>query len=595
MHLQIFEAIFASFDDKKLNAKYPDLKQLELNIDKSLSIPNKKEHGDYATNLALILAKSLKVKPQDIAWDLAEVFRRNKFFAKVEIAGPGFINFFIKDEHKFKALKEVFQQSENFGKINPQTRQKVMIEFVSANPTGPLHVGHGRGAIFGDSLVRLLKFAGCDVVAEYYINDAGRQMDILTVSFWLRYLAAGGDNLNLPENLYQGDYLINLANKLYQDEADKFSFKAKQGGVMACLAKFSQADLEQDGDKLLDELIDAVKLILAADYSYIKAYVLDFVLVDIQASLQAVRVNFDSWFSEASLVDEVIPSIKAFAPSTVYKDEAHALWFKSTDYGDQKDRVLIRSNGLPTYFASDMAYHRNKFQRGFDKMINVFGADHHGYVTRITSAMQALGFDSDKLKCLLVQFAVLYKDGKKLSMSTRAGSFVELADLVKEVGVDATRYFYTSRKQDSHLDFDLDLAKARNNQNPVFYIQYAHARVSQILLKLKQEKNLDKEYLLATGLEHLELLTLDEEQVLIGSILNFSNTVKLAAKNYSPHFINNYTYDLATAFHSYYAKVSILKSEEEELLAARVVLVLAVQQVLKNALSILNISAPDFM
>ncbi|HNI83213.1 MAG TPA: arginine--tRNA ligase, partial [Rhodocyclaceae bacterium] len=436
-----------------------------------LDRPKQAGHGDFASNLALQLAKPLKRNPRDLAALLVAELPASPLVARVEVAGAGFINFTLASDAKTRVVRQVLEQGDAFGR-GAKNGVKVQVEFVSANPTGPLHVGHGRGAAYGASLADVLAFAGFDVTREYYINDAGRQMDILALSTWLRYLDLFGIAIPFPPNAYQGDYVKDMAAQIREGHGDRF-------------AKVSAADVLQgapaidvDKETHLDALIANAKRLLGSDYAWVHGFALTEQLGDGREDLEEFGVTFDKWFSERSLFDTGLVE-KAVAEldarGHLYEQDG-ARWFRSTAFGDEKDRVVQRENGLFTYFASDIAYHANKYERGFDRIIDIWGADHHGYIPRVKGALQALGLPPEKLDVALVQFAVLYRNGQKAAMSTRSGEFVTLRELRKEVGNDACRFFYVLRKADQHLDFDLDLAKSQSNENPVYYIQYAHAR-----------------------------------------------------------------------------------------------------------------------
>ena len=539
-------------------------------------------HGDYACNLAMQLAKPLRKSPRDIAQALIAALPGSAVVEKVEIAGAGFINVFITAAAKQSVVKAVLQAADGYGRSTLGAGRKMQVEFVSANPTGPLHVGHGRGAAYGASLANVLDAAGYTVSREYYVNDAGRQMDILALSTWLRYLELHGAQLAFPKNAYQGGYVRDMAQQVKAAHGAKYvrpTDHAFDGAPSA----------DDDGDAHLDALIANAKRLLGEDYAYIHNYALTEQLGDCRNDLAEFGVHFDEWFSEQSLFDNglvarVVETLKA--NNYLYQQDG-AWWFRSTSFGDEKDRVVQRDNGLYTYFASDIAYHLNKFERGFDRIINVWGADHHGYIPRVVGALKALGLDSDRLTVTLVQFAVLYRNGQKAAMSTRSGEFVTLRDLRKEVGNDATRFFYVLRKSDQHLDFDLDLAKSQSNENPVYYVQYAHARVHSVLAQWDGARAdlLDAE---------AGLLDSDYEMVLLQRLIDYPRTVENAAQDLSPHLIAFYLKELAADFHSYY-NASRFLVEDGAVKCARLALIAAAAQVLKNGLALLGVSAPEKM
>jgi arginyl-tRNA synthetase len=547
-----------------------------------LERPKSLQHGDYASSLAMQLAKPTKRNPREIAQALVAALPASPLLDKAEVAGAGFINLYLKPAAKQRVVRTALQNGRAFGHVNLGRGRKVQVEFVSANPTGPLHVGHGRGAAYGASLSSLLEAAGYAVSREYYVNDAGRQMDILAMSVWMRYLDAAGARLPFPPNAYQGDYVRDMARQLQAAQGTRYVHPAEDvlGGVPA---------IEADPEAHLDGLIANTKRLLGADYAGLHDFVLTEQLGDCRSDLIEFGVTFDSWFSEKSLFDSglVGQAIARLEASGHLFVKEGAKWFRSTDYGDEKDRVVQRENGQYTYFASDIAYHLNKYERGFDRVINVWGADHHGYIARVKGALQALGLDPDKLTIAMVQFAVLYRDGKKASMSTRAGEFVTLRELRNEVGNDAARFFYVLRKSDQHLDFDLDLAKSQSNDNPVYYIQYAHARVCSVMEQWggnsQQLVNAD-----------LALLVEEQELQLLQRLLDYPEQIEGAARELAPHLLAFFLKDLAGGFHSYYNSTRLLV-EDESLKLARLALATAVRQVLRNGLEILGVGAPDRM
>jgi len=449
-----------------------------------LERPKQASHGDFASNLALQLAKPLKRNPRDIAGRLLAELPKSPLVAKAEVAGAGFINFTLAPAAKLQVVREVLSRGDDFGRSELGGGAKVQVEFVSANPTGPLHVGHGRGAAYGASLASLLDFAGFKVVREFYVNDAGRQMDILALSTWLRYLELHGSTIAFPKNAYQGGYVRDMAAAIQKAHGTRY-----RRDVAHVLD--GAPDAAADAEGRLDALIANAKRLLGDDYAYVHGFALTEQLGDSRDDLAEFGVHFDHWFSERSLfdtglVDKAVALLEA--RGHIYLQDG-ARWFRSSAFGDEKDRVVQRENGLYTYFASDIAYHLNKYERGFERIIDIWGADHHGYIPRVKGALKALGLDEGRLEVALVQFAVLYRDGQKTSMSTRSGEFVTLRELRKEVGNDACRFFYVLRKSDQHLDFDLDLAKSQSNENPVYYIQYAHARVCSVLAQWGGEED----------------------------------------------------------------------------------------------------------
>lgn len=548
----------------------------------NLERPKQAGHGDFASNLALQLAKPLKRNPRDLANLLLAELPASSLVAKAEVAGAGFINFTLVSDAKTAVVQRVLEQGEAFGR-GQKSGVKVQVEFVSANPTGPLHVGHGRGAAYGASLSDVLDFAGFDVTREYYINDAGRQMDILALSTWLRYLDLFGITVAFPPNAYQGDYVKDMAAQIKEAHADRFA-KVSAADVLQ-----GAPSVEADKEGHLDALIANAKNLLGSDYAWVHGFALTEQLGDGREDLAEFGVTFDKWFSERSLfdtglVEKAVTELEA--RGHLYVQDG-AKWFRSTAFGDEKDRVVQRENGLFTYFASDIAYHANKYERGFDRIIDIWGADHHGYIPRVKGALQALGLPPEKLDVALVQFAVLYRDGQKAAMSTRSGEFVTLRELRREVGNDACRFFYVLRKADQHLDFDLDLAKSQSNENPVYYIQYAHARLCSVLGQWNG---------VLADLSGADLGRLDNERelALCARLTAFPEVVQGAAADYAPHQIAFYLKDLAGEFHSYYNAERMLV-DDEGLKLARLALAEAVRQVIRSGLALLGVSAPDSM
>ncbi len=551
------------------------------------------KHGDFATNLALMVAKPAKKAPRELAQLIMDNLPANDNIEKMEIAGPGFINFFVKAASIFGILQTIFAQAENFGRSNIGNGERIQIEFVSANPTGPLHVGHGRGAAYGATLADVLAAAGYNVEREYYVNDAGRQMDILAASVWLRYLELAGEELPFPSNGYQGDYVWDIAATLHREQGDNLRHSWQT------IAKGLPLDApEGDKELYIDAIIDKAKQLLEEpNYQLVFDTALNTILNDIRDDLALFNVTYQHWFSERSLMtsNAVATAVERLTTNGYTYEMNGAIWFKSSEFGDEKDRVLVRENGQSTYFASDVAYHMQKFERGYDRVINIWGADHHGYVPRVKAALTALGENAENLTVLLVQFAVLYKGGEKMQMSTRSGQFVTLRQLRKDVGTDAARFFYVLRRCEQHLDFDIDLAKSKSSENPIYYIQYAHARICNVLQKLA-EKNLSQDD--NNGLQQLTLLTEAHEQTLAQTMSRYPEVINQAATKCEPHLIAHYLKDLANDVHSYYdtdnKRITILV-DEDNLRHARLVLIKAARQVLANGLNLLGVSAPERM
>lgn len=528
-----------------------EIEEISFEVEK----PKREIHGDYATNVALILKGKLNISPMEIAEKIAsKLNEKTSIFSKIEIVPPGFINFWISNEYYIENLKKILELNERYGSSNLGKGKSVLIEFVSANPTGPLHIGHGRGAAYGDSLARILDFTGYKVVKEYYINDKGTQMNILGESVYLRAKELSGEKIEFPEDYYKGEYIYDIAKEALKLHPDLLSMK-KEKAIEICR-----------------EL--AIKLILE----------------DIKKDLENFRVFYDNWYSERSLyesgkVEKILNILKE--KELVYEKDG-ALWFKSTLFGDEKDRVVVRSNGETTYFTGDIAYHYEKFvDRKFDEAVNIWGADHHGYVNRLKAALRAFGIEAEKLKVILIQMVNLIEGGEKKSMSTREGEFLELKELIKEVGVDATRFIFLARSADAPLDFDVELAKKASQENPVYYVQYAHARICSVFEKAKEN-----------GIEigsfeeiSLSLLKEKEETDLLKKLEEFQEVIEAASESLAPYKITYYLLELAKQFHEYYSRYRIL-TEDLNLAKARLSLCLACKIVLKTGLNLLGVLAP---
>lgn len=587
MKQQIAQILIDVVEQLKQQGIIPEDAAPRINVENTRD----KSHGDFATNLAMMLTKQAGMPPRDLAQKIVQLITDQPVVEKVEIAGPGFINFFVNDSAKFDIVNTVLEQGQSFGKCDVGQGKSVLVEYVSANPTGPLHVGHGRGAAYGASVSNLLAEAGFKVSQEYYVNDAGRQMDILATSTWLRYLELCGEEFTFPSNGYKGEYVYQIS------EAIKASQGVKLQKPAADVFANVTPDEGQDGgdkEKHIDDLIANAKALLGAEgYEVAFKAAVDAILADIKEDLSGFNVNFDNWFSEKSLMDSGVidAALEKLQKAGKIYEKGGALWFKSTEYGDEKDRVVVRDNGVKTYFASDIAYHFNKLERGFDILIDIWGSDHHGYVPRVKAAMQAMETDPEQLKVLLVQFAVLYRGGEKLAMSTRSGQFVTLRELREEVGSDAARFFYVQRKSEQHMDFDLDLAKSQSNENPVYYIQYAHARICRVMAQAVEK---GYSYDMQQGLVNLEMLESEQETHLATEIAKYPEIIARAAQAYEPHQIAYYLKDLAHGLHSYY-NASQFIAEDDNLRQARLTLIKAVQQVLQNGLAILGVSAPEKM
>ena len=523
-----------------------------------VEVPKIESHGDFSTNIAMIMASVLKMPPRKIATAITKhLIDQEEMLINTEIAGPGFINFFLKASSWHPVLRKIHEEDSRYGAADIGKGKKIQVEFVSANPTGPLHVGHGRGAAVGDSVANILRFCGYDVETEYYINDSGRQIETLGRSVFLRYKELYGMDVQFPQDYYQGDYIRDFAKEIR-------SLKGK-------------ALLEQDEEKSI---------------SFCARFAAQSITVQIRRDLTDFGVTYDNWYSEQSLYDAGMVSavIDDFKNKKIIYEKDGALWFKTAEFGDEKDRVVVRQNGQTTYFASDIAYHRNKFERGFGRVIDVWGADHHGYIQRVAASIKASGHKEDQFNVILVQLVNLLRGGEPVAMSTRAGEFVTLSDVVSEVGRDAARFLFLTRHYESPLDFDLELAKQKTNDNPVFYVQYVHARIASILRKGKER-----------GIQHITwednsvatLKTLEEIN-LIKTMSRYPEVIKSSAVNMEPHRLTFYLMGLASDFHAYYNKHRVL-TDDPLLSHGRLYLITAVQKVIRNGLTLLGVSAPEKM
>ena len=522
----------------------------------SIEVPKVADYGDFSTNLAFLLSKKTKQSPQEIAKELISHLPSCDWIKKVEIAAPGFINFFLKSSAWQGVIKNIITRPESYGQ-GKEREEKIIVEFVSANPTGPLHIGHGRGAAVGDTLANILDYAGYKIKREYYINDVGRQIQILGRSVFLRYLELLGEKIDFPKDHYQGEYIKKLAQEILERKGNKYREVAEKEAI-PLFATFAK----------------------------------ERIMEDIKKDLNNFGVRFDYWFSEKDLIKngDVTNLIKWLKETGLAYEKDGALWFASSRFNDEKDRVLVRANGATTYFASDLAYHKNKFERGFHILIDLWGADHHGYVPRLKAGIQALGYDMEKLKILLVQLVHLKRGGKPLAMSTRAGEFVTLKEVLEEVGKDAARFIFLTRSCDSHLDFDLEVAKSQNMENPVFYVQYAHARVCS-LEKIAKERGIEFPPFNAVDLAPLQS---EEEIGLMKLLARFPDLIEDIARTLEPHRLSYYLTELAGEFHRYYNKYRILDAPED-ICAARFALAQAVKIVIAKGLSLLGVSAPKQM
>ena len=552
-------------------------------------------HGDYTSNVAMQYAKTFQMNPRQFAEALIAALPAHPGIASVEIAGPGFINIRLASGSDSAVLETIVREGTAYGRHQAEHPQKILLEFVSANPTGPLHVGHGRGAAYGATLANILRANGHRVDTEYYVNDAGRQMDILALSVYWRYMQICGSDRTLPQGIYQGDYVVDIAREHYARYGDKH-YRAPETWVPAHPAEWSEAAIDNgERDAWIDAAIAALKNTLGeADYRAVFDAGLDAEVADIRDDLQEFGVTFDRWYSERALftdgrIAEMLGVLRA--RGYLYEKDG-AQWFRASDFGDEKDRVVTRENGITTYFASDIAYHYDKYQRGYDRMIDIFGADHHGYMARVRASLTALGLAPEKLDITLVQFAVLYKDGAKMQMSTRSGQFVTLRDLRAQVGSDAARFFYVMRKPEQHLDFDLDLATSHSKDNPYYYVQYAHARTSRVLERAQEE---GVPFDAQTALAQREHLTEPEEKTLLRELARYPDTIAAAGAQMAGHLIVNYLKDLAGAWHQYYDAGHKVLHDDAVLRDARLLLTHAVRQVLRNGLDIIGVAARERM
>lgn len=546
-------------------------------------------HGDFATSLALRLAKSAHRSPRELAQAIVAALPPNALIARTEVAGAGFINFFLSREAFAQELARVHELSDRYGESTLGAGQRVMVEFVSANPTGPLHVGHGRQAAYGATLSNILDAVGFRVSREYYINDAGRQVDIFAVSVWLRYLELHGEDLPFPANGYRGEYIRAVARYVSLKVARQLLRPAR-----AVLEGLPADEPPGDKEAYIDALIDRARQLIGADgLRHLVELSLEQMLADIRTDLEQFGVRFDRWYSERALsesgaIDRALERLRQ--QNRLYGKDG-ATWFSAAEFGDEKDRVVVRENGVKTYFASDIAYHLEKRERGFERLIDVLGADHHGYVARVRAGLVAMGEPGDCLEVNLIQFVSLFRGGEKVPMGKREGQFVTLRELRAEVGNDACRFFYLMRSHDQPLDFDLELAKSRTNDNPVYYIQYAHARVSSVMKQLAAR---GFAFDLAEGLESVDRLSGEHEQAVLGAVTRYPEILELAATNRAPHALVHYLRELANTFHTYYNAEQFIVPDSK-LRNGRLALVQAVQQVIRNGLTLLGVSAPESM
>ena len=574
---------------KNALAGLPELAEAaaDLSIEGTVERTRDASHGDFASNIAMRLAKPARRSPREIATSIVEALSDNANVHKIDIAGPGFINFHLDASAFHAELESILLLGDKYGRQARKETPKILLEFVSANPTGPLHVGHGRHASFGATVGNLLEASGYLVHREYYVNDAGRQMDILGLSVWLRMLEEDGIAIGFPQGGYRGDYIRDIAAAIDTTGVSTVSAESVLSGLPPDAP---------DGDKeaYVEALIEKAKSLLGdAGFDHVRQQSLDSIREDIEDDLAEFGVTFDRWYSEQSLTrgDAIDNALKVLEERGMLYTRNGATWFRAMDFGDEKDRVVVRNNGVKTYFASDIAYHYEKRVRGFDHLIDILGADHHGYVTRVRAGLEAMGYKGDSLEVELVQFVTLYRGGEKMQMSTRSGEFDTLRQLRAEVGNDAARFYYVSRSNDQHLDFDLDVAKSQSSENPVYYIQYAHARVASVFRQLGEKSF---EWNKANGRDQLALLVEPQERALMTSLSRYPEVVELSANNRAPQHLVHYLRDLANDFHTYYNAHAFIV-DDAALRDARLYLIFATQVVIANGLGILGVSAPEKM
>ena len=593
-------AIQAALDHAVQSLQAEGVLPSDWNNTSNLTRTKDRSHGDFASNIAMIASKAAGMKPRDLAEKVLAALPEVADISKAEIAGPGFINFFLNADQRFSVLDQIQAQQQNFGRSQVNAQKRIQVEFVSANPTSSLHVGHGRGAAYGMTVANLLEATGAKVEREYYVNDAGRQMDILATSTYLRYLQMAGQTLVFPKNAYQGDYVKDIAQSILEQDGERHVRSVAD--VYHNVPEDVQyaAELDADGNKVvlsgdkekhIDGLIFNSQNLLGDDYRVFHQAALNAILADIQDDLGEFGVTFNQWFSEASLTEKIEEALQTLDQRGYLYEQDGNIWFKSTEFGDEKDRVVKRRNGQTTYFASDIAYHLNKLQRGYTDLIDIWGSDHHGYISRVKAAIDALGYDSKKLTVLLVQFVSLWRGGEMVQMSSRSGQYVTLRDLRKEVGNDAARFYYVMRKSEQHIDFDLDLAVSQSKDNAVYYIQYAHARICRMLEKAAAlQLNFDA----AEARQFAAKLELDAETEILAKLAAYPEILVRAANSHEPHQVGNYLKELAALFHGWYNEHKVL-NDDAALTQARLLLSVNVKQVLRNGLELLGVSAPETM
>lgn len=572
----------------------------DWNNNSTLTRTKDRSHGDFASNIAMVGSKAAGMKPRDLAEKILASLPEVADITKAEIAGPGFINFFLNADQRFAVLDQIQAQGQYYGQTQVNAEKKIQVEFVSANPTSSLHVGHGRGAAYGMTVANLLEATGAQVDREYYVNDAGRQMDILATSTYLRYLELLGQPLVFPKNAYQGDYVKEIAQSIIDKDGDAYvrSVADVYRNVPEDVQYAEELDsegnkvvLSGDKEKHIDGLIANSQQLIGQGYRVFHQAALKAILDDIKDDLADFGVTFDQWFSEASLTQKIDEALQTLDQRGYLYEKEGNIWFKSTKFGDEKDRVVKRRNGQTTYFASDIAYHLDKLQRGYTHIVDIWGSDHHGYIARVKAAIDAMGYDSSKLTVLLVQFVSLWRGGEMVQMSSRSGQFVTLRELRQEVGNDAARFYYVMRKSEQHIDFDLDLAVSQSKDNAVYYIQYAHARICRMLEKANSTQ---MRFNQTQARQFANRLDLDAETEILAKLAAYPDILVRAANAYEPHQIGNYLKELAALFHGWYNEHKVL-TEDVELTQARLLLSVNVQQVLRNGLDLLGVSAPEAM
>ncbi len=593
-------AIQAALDHAVQSLQAEGVLPTDWNNTSNLTRTKDRSHGDFASNIAMIASKAAGMKPRDLAEKILANLPEVADISKAEIAGPGFINFFLNADQRFAVLDQIQAQKDQFGRTQANAEKRVQVEFVSANPTSSLHVGHGRGAAYGMTVANLLEATGAKVDREYYVNDAGRQMDILATSTYLRYLELTGQQLVFPKNAYQGDYVKEIAQSIIDKDGDAYVrpvadiYKDVPEDVQYAAELDSEGNkvvVSGDKEKHIDGLIHNSQNHLAAGYRVFHQAALKAILDDIKDDLGEFGVTFNQWFSEATLTEKIDEALQMLDQRGFLYEKDGNIWFKSTEFGDEKDRVVKRRNGQTTYFASDIAYHLNKLQRGYTDIVDIWGSDHHGYIARVKAAIDALGYDSKKLTVLLVQFVSLWRGGEMVQMSSRSGQFVTLRDLRKEVGNDAARFYYVMRKSEQHIDFDLDLAVSQSKDNAVYYIQYAHARICRMLEKADAT---DVQFSAEAARQFAAKLELEAETEVLAKLAAYPEIVVRAANSYEPHQVGNYLKELAALFHGWYNENKVL-GDDAELTQARLLLSVNVKQVLRNGLKLLGVSAPESM